>query len=231
MEKRDLPSDQIRAIDRLKDRTGFFVLMGSAADASSYEASQFGQGLLTYSLLQGMRGAALRDNKFVDVSKLFEYAADEVPQLALNIGGLQRPLIATPEAGASFDIGELEGRDKEAIPLAFVKPIILRPVLINPDEGVDNLELMRLLRDRLRDTIYVGARSSGEAPAVFVDEEDFPGAIRPTGTYSVEAGQVKVRLVLTRNGKKVGESQVTGSAQDRDALVERILAAILQGAK
>jgi hypothetical protein len=77
----------------------------------------------------------------------------------------------------------------------------------------------------------VGARSSGEAPAVFVDEEDFPGAIRPTGTYSVEAGQVKVRLVLTRNGKKVGESQVTGSAQDRDALVERILAAILQGAK
>jgi WD40 repeat protein len=231
MEKRDLPSDQIRAIDRLKDRTGFFVLMGSAADASSYEASQFGQGLLTYSLLQGMRGAALRDNKFVDVSKLFEYAADEVPQLALNIGGLQRPLIATPEAGASFDIGELEGRDKEAIPLALVKPIILRPVLINPDEGVDNLELMRLLRDRLRDTTYVGTRSSGETPAVFVDEEDFPGAIRPTGTYSVEAGQVKVRLVLTRNGKKIGESQVTGPAQDRDALVERILGAILQGAK
>jgi hypothetical protein len=64
-----------------------------------------------------------------------------------------------------------------------------------------------------------------------VDEEDFPGAIRPTGTYSVEGGQVKVRLVLTRNGKKIGESQLTGPAQDRDALVERILGAILQGAK
>ncbi len=33
--KRDLPSDQIRAIERLKDNTGFFVLMGSSADAVS----------------------------------------------------------------------------------------------------------------------------------------------------------------------------------------------------
>jgi hypothetical protein len=107
----------------------------------------------------------------------------------------------------------------------------LRPILINSDEGVDNLELMRRLRDRLRDTTYVGRRSSGEAAAVFVDEEEFPGAIRPTGTYSVDAGQVKARLVLTRNGKKIGEAQVTGPAEDRDALVERILGAILQGAR
>lgn len=54
--------------------------MGSAAAAVSYEASQYGRGLLTYSLLQGMRGAALRDDAFVDVQRLFQYAADQVPQ-------------------------------------------------------------------------------------------------------------------------------------------------------
>ena len=46
--------------------------MGSAADAVSYEASRYGQGLLTYSLLQGMKGAALKEDQYVDVSKLFE---------------------------------------------------------------------------------------------------------------------------------------------------------------
>jgi WD40 repeat protein len=39
IDRRELPSDQIRAIERLKDRTGFHVLMGSAANAASYEAS------------------------------------------------------------------------------------------------------------------------------------------------------------------------------------------------
>ncbi|MDQ3817421.1 MAG: caspase family protein, partial [Acidobacteriota bacterium] len=55
MEKRDLSPDQIRAIERLKDRTGFYILMGSAADAVSYEASQYGQSLLTHALLEGMK--------------------------------------------------------------------------------------------------------------------------------------------------------------------------------
>ena len=56
IEHRDVSADQIRAIDRLRDRTGFHVLMGCASDRVSYEASQYSQGLLTYSLLQGMRG-------------------------------------------------------------------------------------------------------------------------------------------------------------------------------
>ncbi|MGH9548994.1 MAG: caspase family protein [Terriglobales bacterium] len=46
-ERRDIPGDQIRAIDRLKDRVGFYVLMGCAADAVSYETSRYGQGVLT----------------------------------------------------------------------------------------------------------------------------------------------------------------------------------------
>jgi len=54
---REVPSDQTRALDRLKDNTGFHLLMGAAADAVSYEANSYGQGLLTYALLEGMKGA------------------------------------------------------------------------------------------------------------------------------------------------------------------------------
>ena len=181
-EKRDVPGDQVRAIDRLKDRTGFYVLMGSAANASSYEASQYGEGLLTYSLLEGMRGAALRDGKFMDVSKLFEYAADMVPQLAVNVGGVQRPQISEPWGGSSFDVGAFETQDKQAIPLAMVKPLILRPLLLNQTEMTDNLQLVKMLEERLRATSYVSDRGTSTQPnAVFVDQDEFPGAIRPTG--------------------------------------------------
>ena len=113
VEKRNVPSDQIRAIETLKDRTGFFVLMGAAADAVSYEASQYGQGLLTYALLQGMRGAALPDSGAVDVARLFGYAADRVPELARHVGGIQTPLVASP-GGSSFPLGRLDSEDRKA---------------------------------------------------------------------------------------------------------------------
>jgi hypothetical protein len=104
-ESRAVSGDQVRAIERLKDRTGFHVLMGCAADRVSYEASQYAQGLLTYSLLEGMRGAALRRGEYEDVSKLFQYAADRVPELARGIGGVQKPRVAAPR-GDSFDTGD-----------------------------------------------------------------------------------------------------------------------------
>ena len=233
VEQRAVSGEQIRAIERLKDRTGFYVLMGSAADAVSYEASQYGQGLLTYSLLQGMRGAALRNDEFVDVSKLFQYAADQVPRLAQHIGGIQKPVVAAPR-GTSFDIGRLDAADKSAIPLAMVKPLILRPVLINPDEGEDNLGLMAALRKWLDEESYVNARGlpsskllGGEQQdIVYVDADELPGAFRPTGTYTVEGQKVTVRLFLSRDGVKIGPLQVEGSKDDRPALLTRITATI-----
>jgi WD40 repeat protein len=230
VEKRGVPGEQIRALDRLKDRTGFQVLMGSAADSPSYEASQFGEGLLTYSLLQGMKGAALRDDEFVDVNKLFQYAADRVPQLAQNIGGIQRPQILALE-GTSFDVGQLLKEDKEQIPLAVVKPMILRPVLLNLDAGEDNLGLMPALRKRLRDESYTKTRGDKSEPtAIFVDEEEMPGAIRPTGTYTVTDKSVVVNLVLNRSDKKA-KLRVQGSTDEKDALVSKILDALLEASK
>ena len=40
-DRRELSPDQIRAIELLKDSTGSWILMGSAADAVSYEANRY----------------------------------------------------------------------------------------------------------------------------------------------------------------------------------------------
>ena len=228
VEKRDLDGDQIRAIDRLQGRTGLHVLMGSTADAVSYEASQYGQGLLTYALLRGMKGAALREESYVDVSRLFQYAKDEVPKLAGSIGGIQDPRYMAPLQAESFDIGLLRSEDKAQIPLATVRPMVLRPVMINPDEGFDNLELGKELKQRLNEESYAVTRGNMQPAMIYVDAEELPGAIRPTGTYRIEGEKVSVRLVLRRDQATVADLQVAGTKGDVQGLMERLLAALNQ---
>jgi len=222
VDRRAVPSSQVRAVERLKDRTGFHVLMGSAADGVSYEASQYGQGVLTYALLQGMRGAALREDEYVDVSRLFQYAADQVPELARNIGGIQRPQIAAPR-GSSFDVGRMTGEDKPKVPLAMVRPLVLRPLLIDPQENDDSLNLSVELRRALEADSYLAARRKAkELKAVFVDADELPGAVRPTGTYTVQGLKVNVRLTLRRDGQKVATVEVEGSRDNLPALAAKL---------
>lgn len=225
MTRRELSGDQIRAIERLKDRTGFHILMGSAADAVSYEATQYGQGLLTYVLLQAMRGAKLRDGEYADVSELFQYAADEVPRLARNIGGVQRPLVAAP-IGTSFDIGRFTKDEQGQVPLAQSKPFVLRPRLIDPDQGFDELGLETLFTKRLKDLNYATPPGSNQQlPTnlyVFVDADEMPDALRPSGTYLVNGNVVTVTLNLIRNGKKVASFQIIGDKSDLQTLTDNL---------
>ena len=91
--QRSVPSDQVRLLEDLKDRTGFYVLAGCAADRQSYEASRYGQGLLTWSLLTGIRQQYSKDqDRVVEIERLFREAAEQVPLLARQLGQTQRPV-------------------------------------------------------------------------------------------------------------------------------------------
>jgi hypothetical protein len=226
VDKREASGDAIRAIDRAKDRTGSYILMGSAADAVSYEASQYGQGLLTYALLKGMKGAALNNDEFVDVSKLFQYAREEVEQLAKNVGGIQRPIIFAPKDD-SFEVGQLKTEDKEKIALASPKPIILRPRFLDAQTDDDTIDLMKTLRARLRDESFVNGRGANQSVLVFVDDEDFPGGIRPTGRYTIEGNKVTVTLRLRRDGVEIGSPRIiTGTKDNMLSLVTKVLESV-----
>ncbi len=222
---RGVPGDQIRAIERLQSRTGFHVLMGSAADRLSYEATQFGRGLLTHALLQGLYGPALRDGEYMDVSRWFQYAVDEVPALARQLGGVQQPLVAAPH-GSSFDLGRLTAEDRAAIPLPAARPLVLRPVFLDPERGFDHLELMGAVRTRLLDASAPSARGSGPArSAVYIDADELPGAVRLSGTYTVRGDAVAVTVNLIRDGARVGGYEVNGTRAGNAALADEIAAA------
>lgn len=221
VDKRNLSGDAIRALDRTMTRTGSYILMGSAADAPSYEASQYGQGLLTYALLKGMNGPALRDDEFVDVNRLFQYARDEVEQLAKNIGGIQKPIAFSPKDD-SFEVGQLIPEDRQKIAVASPKPMILRPRFSEEMTGDDTLELMRAVRARLRDESFVSVRGDAQV-LVFVDDDDFPGGIRPTGRYTIFGERVTINLFFRREGKTIGQFSLSGAKGDLAGLTDQII--------
>lgn len=224
VEKRDVPSNQIRAIERLKDRTGMYVLAGCASDAVSYEATRFGQGVLTYSLLLGMRGAALRDEAFVDVSQLFNFAVERVPDLARDIGGIQEPRMAAPRGGRSFDIGQVTAAEQARIPLAVARPLVLRTAFADAERFDDHLGLGQRVDELLRSESSV---SRGAAP-IFVDARDFSQAYRVAGQYRIAGDQIELTVNLFLDQERRGQFQVSGPRDDVAALAAKTVAQIMR---
>ena len=209
----------------MNDRTGFYVLMGSAADAQSYEATRYGQGLLTYSLLQGMSGAKLRNGEYADVSLLFNYAEDMVVQMAKGIGEIQQPRIIAPTESRSFDIGQFSSTEKSRFTLAKVKPLILQPQLINEKRKFDDLKLSQTVAKALRDEGSSLARGDNEPRLVFVEADEMADAITPSGVYEVNGDRIKVTLILVKNGQPIKTVTIEGSLSEREALAKKIVAA------
>ncbi len=213
---------EILALDRMKDRTGMFILTGSAADKVSYEASQYGQGLLTYSLLQGMSGLALTPDKRVDVMTLFQYSRDEVPELAKGIGGVQTPVLAFPTGGSSFDIGIVNAGVK--ISVTEVKPVFIRNNFQpdDPNEFDDALGLTAALADYLRGVTAKGA----QAQIIYVDVAEYEGAWSMKGRYTIKGEEVTVRGKLYKDKQPKGDFQVTGKKGDLPGLVAQMVAQV-----
>jgi hypothetical protein len=218
-EGREMSSSAERAFDRMKDRTGTFVLAGSAADRVSYEASRYGQGLLTYSLLDGMRGRALAADSTVDVNTLFQYARDEVPNLARGIGGIQSPVLVFPTGGASFAIGIVAPDDRERIPFHPVRPVILRSSFQEEAQLRDVLNLGRRVDDALRDISSRGADST----LVFWDSIDGPDAFSLAGRYTVTGNTLAARVVVFKENVRLGEFVVSGKTEDVGTVVTNIV--------
>jgi len=125
--KGNLNSDQRRALERMSDRSGFFVLASSSADKKSYEDPRFGHGLLTYSLLNKMPEVAARDQyNYVDVGKLFQEVREDVPKLAAALDKQQEPKLIGME---DFTIGIIQ--EGTTVRLPSEKKIVTRSAFFN----------------------------------------------------------------------------------------------------
>lgn len=218
---RAAPPGQARALERMKDRTGTYVLAGAAADAVSYETTRYGQGVLTYALLEGMRGAAL-DGNSVNVASLFHHARDRVPELAEGIGGIQRPVLKEPGSG-SFDIGLVDSEHREDIPLQAERPVIVRTSFFALGDVInDSLGLSQAVDLRLRDQSY-----EPESPMAFFNTDSYPDAYRLSGQYVIGAVGVTLTANLAQGEDIVAGFRIEGeSVEDTELLAAPLVWAI-----
>ncbi|WP_077920334.1 cytochrome D1 domain-containing protein [Spirosoma sp. 209] len=227
---RDVPASQKRALDDLYERTNMYVLAGSAADAVSYEASVYGQGLLTYALLQGMRGASLRQegvDKFLDVEGWLGHAVKVVPQLARGLGGIQKPFfrpknldnsVNRGKVSATFDVGKVTPAVQGQIQLANPKPVLVVEGFLDNARLRDVLDLSNQVRTALIDLSARGA----DAPVAYVEAKDYPGAYVISGLYTVQGDGITVKGVVSQGEKEVVFA-ASGSKANLLALAEQIL--------
>lgn len=215
--QKSLNSSQIRALDRMKDRTGMFLLSGSAANKVSYEASQYGQGLLTFSLLQGMKLVAARNEDNLDIMQLFQYARDQVPNLAKGIGGIQRPVLAFPRHGSSFDIGIVNEQVK--IPVASKKSVFIRNFFIEEKTLDDSLDIGKSLNQYFQKVSSKGA----DAAYLYVDVNEYDNAYSIKGIYTLDENRITLRAALFQGKKKMGQFDLQGFQDDVNALIDELV--------
>jgi WD40 repeat protein len=222
---KDVPASQVRALDRMADRTGLYVLSGSAADAVSYESTLYGQGLLTYAILKAMKGAALRqdgDEEYVDIQKLLHYVVDEVPKLAEGIGGLQQPLFRSPSDQKSYDLGKMDFNSKKLIVLAEPKPVFVASSFINQAENEDDLGLTRKINAMMTEISSKGKH----AELIFTEAKDYPGAWRLSGSYNIIDDKCVINFRVRRENVKVDGSFIASSADIKQSIANLIDAVI-----
>lgn len=216
-----MDSEEIRAFERMKDRTGLFLLAGSAADAVSYETSMYGQGLLTYALLFGMKGAALKDGELIDVLDLFQFAAQKVPQLAKDIGGIQKPEVRVPRSVESFPIGKMTDEDKAQIKLLSPKPIYVHSNFQDDEQFVDAIGLSQTVDKKLQDL-----SQQANSALVYMNENKFSGAYEIRGRYHTTGGLSIVDVKVFLNGEKRLEFKVDGTTAE--GIADKIIARLLK---
>ncbi len=213
---RSLETSQIKAIDRMVERTGLFIISGCASDEESFESNSLGQGLLTYSLLEGIKGAALKDNIFVDILNIFEHAREEVPKMAREGGNTQEPQMLVPQKG-SFDIGIINESDRKKIHLATPKPVFVKAYLVESTMFDDTLNLSTLINDKLR---TISENKTRKEEIIFIDADKYPGGCKITGGYSLENDLISFKGFLNCDQLK---TPITVEKKKQDELVKIII--------
>lgn len=198
-----LNTTQIRAYERMKDRAGLFLLSGSTADKKSYESTAFGNGLLTYALLSGMRGEGEvfdidgNSAKLINLVSLFTFARDRVPVLAKSIREIQTPTLTFPGAASGIYIGQFKGASD--VPIGKAKPTVLRPLFQSGDSFGDPLQLNLEVEQFLSRESERGLR----AKWAFKDMFYYDGGYTLAGRYQQKDGQWALEARILQNGEAV----------------------------
>lgn len=207
----DDDAQQKKTIDKLNEKSGFFIFSASSSDQNAYEMTNLSQGLLTYSLLKAMKQNPniLDNDKYLNVQKWFDAAGETVietiKQMTANEKRQEPQIIST----TNFDIGVIDPEVTAVIILPQEKPIFAASNFQNSDEnaGGDDLDLGLAVNKELG---QLSARGDSQL-LMFLANSNAVDAYSLTGRYDVTENSVVVRVNIRQNKEVKFRFELTGN--------------------
>ncbi|MGQ0738332.1 MAG: caspase family protein [Bacteroidota bacterium] len=206
--RNDDKSRLVKAIDKLNEKSGLFILSASASDQNAYEMGRYSQGLLTYSLLKAIKQQPdiLEDGKYLNISRWFSAAEKTVSEITRETGARQEPQIVST---TNFNIGLVDEEVTAKIVLLQEKPLFTASNFQNSDEAIadDDMELSKLINLHLSDMAARGADSK----IVYVTATNSPDAWSLSGRYSVKENSITVQVNLKQSKVIKNRFEISGT--------------------
>lgn len=206
--KGDDKGQQIKAIDKLNEKSGLFILSASASDKSAFESQIHSHGYLTYSLLKAIKEQPdiLEDGKFLNISRWFNAAGKTVSEVAKEEGvGQQTQIVSNTD----FNIGLVDDEVMGKIKLLEGKQVFSASNFQNNDVAADgdDLEMSRTINQSLQESsskeiIYAATASSSNAYSL-------------SGRYDVKDNAVTISFSIKKNNKTLFRFEKETGAKDK----------------
>ncbi|MBC7873480.1 MAG: caspase family protein [Ferruginibacter sp.] len=217
--RNDDKAQQIKAIDKLNEKSGLFILSASASNQSAYEMGRYSQGLLTYSLLKAIKlqPGILEDGKYLNVSNWFNAAEKTVSEISKENGARQEPQIVT---NTNFNIGVVDEEVMGKIVLPQEKPLFAASNFQNSDEAIadDDLELSKMINLQLNDIASRGTDSK----IVYVTATNSPNAYTLSGRYTIKGNAINVTVNIKQNKIIKSKFDLSGAKDKLSELAARV---------
>lgn len=216
--RNDDEGKRIKVIEKLNERSGFFIFSASASSQSAYEYEPFKQGLLTYSLLKTIKEnpSILDGGQYLDLSKWLNASKNLLEVVAQQLNRKQDPQL---NSAASIYVGVVDEEVRKQIQLPEQLPLFGRSEMRNIALRVDNLNLRSTM-----DAALGGARE-----LLFDKQYEGEDVYSLSGDYTVVNGAIRLTVLLLKGGTNVVmEIKETGSVNDLNALCRKVMEKVLK---
>ena len=213
---------QKKAIEKLNEKSGMFILSASASDQKAYEIGKYNQGALTYSLLKAIKEQPdiLEDRQYLNISRWFSAAEKTVGELSRETGTRQQPQMVST---SNYNIGLVDDDVRNKIILPFEKYLFTRSDFRNTEFRVDNLKLRNLVDKGLSD---LSDENTG-ASLLFNPEYEGSNIYSLSCDYSVSNDEITASVILIKGGDEIkNKFEVKGKTGNIKQLSTDIVATI-----
>lgn len=220
--RNDDDAERIKEIEKLKEKSGMFILSASAANQSAYEMKKYSQGLLTYALLKSIKEdrSILTDNRFLNVGRWFDAASNMVSELSAAEKLRQQPQIAST---TNFDIGMVDDAVTRTILLPTELPLFTKSAFRNESTGIDDIRLGSLIDRELMAQSADVVHSSLRYDAAYEGLD----AWSLFGSYTLVRNNLTIHVLLTKGGTDIVHRFDFNTGSDATAdLAKKIIASI-----